>query len=201
MNLLQYIFVSKWVADVCGHRTLKAPHPVRSAKLSKASPSQYCGGGPRGDPRCCSSFFDFVSSRFWFNFFPFTFAFLFLFVAVISARYFACGKVCAPQGPPLVLLNPSHRNFLLITITTPHSHSSSPPYGHKWCTAYRQDATDTLPSDPLDPVQKYRFYLSTTFLFSHPILILTFLFHLHFRHRPRRLELSCGRRKKCTLLL
>ncbi len=42
--------------DICGHRTLKAPHPVRSAKLSKVSPSQYCGGGPRGNPRCCSSF-------------------------------------------------------------------------------------------------------------------------------------------------
>ncbi len=45
--------------DICGHRTLKAPHPVRSAKLSKVSPSQYCGGGPRGNPRCCSSFFAF----------------------------------------------------------------------------------------------------------------------------------------------
>ncbi len=43
--------------DICGHRTLKAPHPVRSAQLSKVSPSQYCGGGPRGNPRCCSSIF------------------------------------------------------------------------------------------------------------------------------------------------
>ena len=43
--------------NICGHRTLKAPHPVRSAKLSKVSPSQYCGGGPRGNPRCCSSLF------------------------------------------------------------------------------------------------------------------------------------------------
>ena len=44
-------------SNICGHRTLKAPHPVRSAKLSKVSPSQYCGGGPRGNPRCCSSLF------------------------------------------------------------------------------------------------------------------------------------------------
>lgn len=41
--------------SICGHRALKAPHPVRSAKLSRASPSQYCGGGPRGNPGCCSS--------------------------------------------------------------------------------------------------------------------------------------------------
>ncbi len=40
--------------DICGHRTVKAPHPVRSAKLSTVSPSQYCGGGPRGNPGCCS---------------------------------------------------------------------------------------------------------------------------------------------------
>ncbi len=51
---------------ICGHRTLKAPHPVRSAKLSKVSPSHYCGGGPRGNPRCCSflfCLFPFVSKR------------------------------------------------------------------------------------------------------------------------------------------
>ena len=49
------MYVLQSLADICGHRTLKAPHPVRSAKLSKVSPSQYCGGGPRGNPRCCSS--------------------------------------------------------------------------------------------------------------------------------------------------
>ena len=41
---------------ICGHRDLKIPHPVRSAQSSKSSPSQYCGGGPRGNPRCCSFF-------------------------------------------------------------------------------------------------------------------------------------------------
>jgi hypothetical protein len=41
---------------ICGHRIVKVPHPVRSAKSSTISPSQYCGGGPRGNPGCCSSF-------------------------------------------------------------------------------------------------------------------------------------------------
>ena len=36
-----------------GHRTLKAPHPVRSAQLTRVPPSQYHGGGPRGNPGCC----------------------------------------------------------------------------------------------------------------------------------------------------
>ena len=38
-----------------GHRTLKAPHPVRSAQLTRVPPSQYHGGGPRGNPGCCGS--------------------------------------------------------------------------------------------------------------------------------------------------
>ena len=66
------------MTDICGHRTLKAPHPVRSAKLSKVSPSQYCGGGPRGNPRCCSSFFFsnvFASLIFGMRF-PLVFSFL-----------------------------------------------------------------------------------------------------------------------------
>ena len=40
-----------------GHRTLKAPHPVRSAQLTRVPPSQYHGGGPRGNPGCCGFFF------------------------------------------------------------------------------------------------------------------------------------------------
>ena len=42
---------------ICGHRIVKIPHPVRSAKSSTISPSQYCGGGPRGNPGCCSFLF------------------------------------------------------------------------------------------------------------------------------------------------
>jgi hypothetical protein len=39
------------------HRIVKIrPHPVRSAKSSTISPSQYCGGGPRGNPGCCIPF-------------------------------------------------------------------------------------------------------------------------------------------------
>ena len=61
-HAMQVIIHRRATINICGHRTLKAPHPVRSAKLSKVSPSQYCGGGPRGNPRCCSSFF-FPSSE------------------------------------------------------------------------------------------------------------------------------------------
>ena len=44
-----------------GHRTLKAPHPVRSAQLTRVPPSQYHGGGPRGNPGCCGFYFLFIS--------------------------------------------------------------------------------------------------------------------------------------------
>lgn len=60
-----------------GHRTLKAPHPVRSAKLTRVPLSQYHGGGPRGNPGCCGSstfyfYFSFSSSQLTTrqNFFP-----------------------------------------------------------------------------------------------------------------------------------
>ena len=39
--------------DIHGHRTSKAPHPVRSAQLTGVPPSQYHGGGPHGNPGCC----------------------------------------------------------------------------------------------------------------------------------------------------
>ncbi|PWY97500.1 hypothetical protein BCV70DRAFT_50510 [Testicularia cyperi] len=74
------------IIDICGHRTLKAPHPVRSAKLSKVSPSQYCGGGPRGNPRCCSSFFPFfLFLFFWFLLSMIRDAFLFCLQSPICA--------------------------------------------------------------------------------------------------------------------
>ena len=37
-----------------GHTRLKAPGLVRSLKLSKRWPGQYCGGRPRGNTGCCS---------------------------------------------------------------------------------------------------------------------------------------------------
>ncbi len=37
-----------------GHTRQEAPDPVRSPKLSCRWPSQYCGGGPHGNTRCCS---------------------------------------------------------------------------------------------------------------------------------------------------
>jgi hypothetical protein len=45
--------VAKNRATIHGHRTLKALHPVRSAKLSGVPLSQYCGGGPRWNTECC----------------------------------------------------------------------------------------------------------------------------------------------------
>ena len=41
---------------IYGHRTLKAPHPVRSAKLSRVPLSQYHGRGLRGNLECRSFF-------------------------------------------------------------------------------------------------------------------------------------------------
>ena len=66
--IMHFTYVQMSNHTICGHRTLKAPHPVRSAKLSKVSPSQYCGGGPRGNPRCCSSFFLPIFTSFYFLF-------------------------------------------------------------------------------------------------------------------------------------
>ena len=52
MCVYPYITMSHFIF-IHGHRTLKAPHPVRSAQLTRVPPSQYHGGGPRGNPRCC----------------------------------------------------------------------------------------------------------------------------------------------------
>ena len=39
-----------------GHTTVKAPHPIRTAKLSTVGPDQYYGRGLRGNLRCCMAF-------------------------------------------------------------------------------------------------------------------------------------------------
>ena len=36
-----------------GHTWVKPPDPIRTPKLSTHGPTQYCGGGPRGNRRCC----------------------------------------------------------------------------------------------------------------------------------------------------
>ena len=46
-----------------GHTTVKAPHPIRTAKLSTVGPDQYYGRGLRGNLRCCKAFFYFFSAR------------------------------------------------------------------------------------------------------------------------------------------
>ena len=42
-----------------GHTTVKAPYPIRTAKLSTVGPDQYYGRGLRGNLRCCMSFYFF----------------------------------------------------------------------------------------------------------------------------------------------
>ena len=39
------------------HTTVKAPHPIRTAKLSTVGPDQYYGRGLRGNLRCCMAFY------------------------------------------------------------------------------------------------------------------------------------------------
>lgn len=55
-------------ALIHSHRTLKALHPVQSAKSTKVPPSQYYGGGPHGNPGCL--WFPFSFFFFFFCFFP-----------------------------------------------------------------------------------------------------------------------------------
>ena len=44
-----------------GHTTVKAPHPIRTAKLSTVGPDQYFGRGLQGNLGCCMSFLFFLS--------------------------------------------------------------------------------------------------------------------------------------------
>ena len=49
------------------HTTMKAPHPIRTAKLSIVRPDQYFGRGLQGNLGCCMSFFIFFRlQRFFF---------------------------------------------------------------------------------------------------------------------------------------
>ena len=41
------------------HTTVKAPHPIRTAKLSTVGPDQYFGRGLQGNLGCCMSFYFF----------------------------------------------------------------------------------------------------------------------------------------------
>ena len=49
------------------HTTVKAPHPIRTAKLSTVGPDQYYGRGLRGNLRCCKAFFCFLQNNFFFQ--------------------------------------------------------------------------------------------------------------------------------------
>ena len=43
------------------HTTVKAPHPIRTAKLSTVGPDQYFGRGLQGNLGCCMSFLSIFS--------------------------------------------------------------------------------------------------------------------------------------------
>ena len=45
--------------SACDHTKVKAPDPIRTRKLNTFRPRQYCGGGPRWNPRCCKLFLIF----------------------------------------------------------------------------------------------------------------------------------------------
>ena len=47
-----------------GHTTVKAPHPIRTAKLSTVGPDQYFGRGLQGNLGCCMAIFYWCSSLF-----------------------------------------------------------------------------------------------------------------------------------------
>ena len=52
-----------------GHTTLDIPDPIRTPKSSRVGPTQYCGGGPHGNRRCCMFFLDkkFCNNNFMFD--------------------------------------------------------------------------------------------------------------------------------------
>ena len=57
---------------------MKAPHPIRTAKLSTVGPDQYFGRGLQGNLRCCMSFlFFFLQTTIFFFFTIFLFFSLF----------------------------------------------------------------------------------------------------------------------------
>ena len=52
------------VTSSYGHTTVKAPHPIRTAKLSTVGLVQYFGRGLQGNHQCCMAFFYFYFSFF-----------------------------------------------------------------------------------------------------------------------------------------
>ena len=63
------------------HTRVKAPHPIRTAKLSTLGPDQYFGRGLQGNLGCCKSFLFF----------------LFLPAGIFSAKILQSQFFCAPE--------------------------------------------------------------------------------------------------------
>lgn len=111
-----YVWWQQGSHSIYGHRTLKAPHPVRSAKLSRVPSSQYCGGGPRGNPGCCSSSNSFFA----------------LFAALQACQRFFC-PLSMPWRCPLVMLSAAVV-FLSSSKCAWCVHSAQCAQQPPWCT-------------------------------------------------------------------
>ncbi len=77
-----------------GHTTVKAPHPIRTAKLSIVGLVQYFGRGLRGNNQCCMAFL-----------FLFLFLFFFLPDIFFFAKYFFWEKRSCNQSAAAVHQN------------------------------------------------------------------------------------------------
>ena len=54
--LFKQVYTEPTALSSYGHTTVKAPHPIRTAKLSTVGPDQYFGRGLQGNLGCCMSF-------------------------------------------------------------------------------------------------------------------------------------------------
>ena len=58
--MVQSVYASETVRSSYGHTTVKAPHPIRTAKLSTVGLDQYFGRGLQGNLQCCWALFFFL---------------------------------------------------------------------------------------------------------------------------------------------
>ena len=56
-SLFEAIYLAATKHSSYGHTTVKAPHPIRTAKLSTVGPDQYFGRGLQGNLGCCMASF------------------------------------------------------------------------------------------------------------------------------------------------
>ena len=56
-SFFEAIYLAATKHSSYGHTTVKAPHPIRTAKLSTVGPDQYFGRGLQGNLGCCMASF------------------------------------------------------------------------------------------------------------------------------------------------